>query len=205
MTNPWKPVTTPWKPIDSNESSREISDGVCWEDSSIVDAIFCQTSLDSCGAESVCGYGLRVLIDCCSAPSSHLELCFLEITESVPMPIDFNHFVGSYSANGQFRFGFYYNDLRYQCRRPFYRFIDIEYPQANFLYSSPTVLAPTDSQLSFDGVAECETADGGYIVISGSDRSPSLFVKPKGQNGCEVTLDQSSAYCLISSIHRAAT
>jgi len=121
------------------------------------------------------------------------------------MPVELSYFVGAYSENGQFRFGFYYNDLRYQCRRPFYRFIDIEYPQANFLYSSPVVLAPADSQLSCEGAAECDTGCGGNIVISGSERAPSFFVQPKDEEGCEVTLNQSSALCLLNSIHRAAT
>lgn len=205
MTTPWKTVTTPWKPIESTESARKISADVCWPDSSVVDSIFCNTALLTENSDTICGYGLRVLIDCCSAPASHLELCFLHLTESVPMPIDLNYFVGAYAKNGQFRFGFYFDDLRYQCRSAYYRFIDIEYPQANFLYSSPAVLAPAGNQLSFEGAADCATPDGGHIVISGSDKAPSLFIKPKDKEGCEVTLDQSSALCILNSIHRAAT
>lgn len=194
-----------WKAISSNDIARSITEKVCWEDSSLMDSVFCRTTLNTEEIGRVSGRGLRVLISCCSAPTSHLELAFLAVTQPVAMPIELSCFSAQIAENGQLRFGFHSDAYPFQCHRGFFRFIDISHSEANELYLHPSILEPPVSQLSTEGFIAFEAADGGQVVLSGKIEAPKLFVQPKGAEGCEVSLDRNSARQLMSAIHYAST
>ncbi len=197
-------MNTAWQEISSNEIAQRISGNVCWDDSSLIDAIFCRTALMVEGTGRVSGLGLRVLVACCSAPASHLELAFLGITESVPMPINLSCFTARFAENGQLRFGFHSDHPSFQCREGYFRFIGLTFPEASQLYQSASVLEPPVGQFATEGYTEFETADGGQVVVSGKLDSPKLFVQAKGSEGSEVLLDSTSARRLLNAMHFAS-
>jgi hypothetical protein len=198
-------MSAQWTEISSNEAARSITEKVCWDDSSLLDSIFCHTTLMTKEHGRISGFGLRVLISCCSAPSSILELAFLEITESVPMPIDLSYFSARFAENGQLRFGFNSGNPSFQCQRGFYRFTELNFSEASHLYRSPSILEPPRGQLATEGYADFETIDGGQVIVSGKPDSPKLFVQAKGSEGSEVQLDSASSKCLVAALHFATT
>ncbi len=194
----------PWKKIDSTEIAQKVSEQVCWEDSDLSYYIFCDTCINLEDGSSVSGIGLRLIISCCSAPCSHLEICLLDITEPVSLPLSVSHFNGYIDDGLQFRFAFHYNSFDSRCRRAFYRFIDIDHSESYRLYSSPSVLSAAEGPISREGYAESQTLDGGHIILTGDDNNPVLSITNSNGQECEVKLDFASAKCLVESLHYKA-
>ncbi len=197
-------MKTGFQQIGENEIRLRTFENVCWDDSSLVDAIFYRTAINVEGQGRVSGYGLRVLMSCCSAPASHLELALLGITLSVPMPLEISFFSCSMES-GQLRFGFFSGPLPYKCRFGFYRFINLSYEEAAPFYRSPAVMEPGVGQLAKEGYSAFETPGSGQIVVSGKPEAPKLFVQAAGSEGSEIVLDGQSAKRLLDSIHYAGT
>jgi len=194
-------METPWRKIDSTEVAKLVSKQVCWPDSDLSHYIYCNTSLKLESGEPESGLGLRLLVSCCSAPCSHLEICLLDITEEVSMPLSLSHFNGYIDDGLQFRFSFHYDAFDSRCRRAFYRFIELDHAESHRLYLHPSVLHSCEGPLSRDGYAESRTADGGHIILTGGDSDPLLNVTdPKGQE-CEVRIDPTSAQCIVEALH----
>jgi len=193
-----------WNEIDSTEIANHMSEQVCWPDSDLSHYIFCDTSLKLGDGYSASGLGLRLLINCCSAPCSHLEICLLGITESVSLPPRISHFNGYIDDGLQFRFSFHYDSFDSRCRRAFYRFIEIDNSEAYRLYSSPSVLSAGEGPISREGYAESQIPNGGHIILTGDDKNPILSItSPEGKE-YEFELDHVSSKCLVESLHVAA-
>ena len=192
---------SPWKQINSTKIAENMSEQVCWPDSDLSYYIFCDTSITLDDGSSVAGLGLRFLISCCSTPCSYLEICLLDITEPVSLPLTLSHFNGYIDDDLQFRFSFHYDSFDSRCQRAFYRFIDIDHSEAHRVYTSPSVLSASEGPLSREGYTESKTPDGGHIILTGNDNSPTLSVTSSDKQECEVNLDFDSAKCLVDSLH----
>jgi len=194
-------METPWQKIDSTETAKLISEQVCWPDSNLSHYIFCYTTLKLESGESESGLGLRFLVSCCSAPCSHLEICLLDITEALSMPLALSHFNGYIDDGMQFRFSFHYNSYDSRCRRAFFRFIELDHAESRRLYEHPSVLHTSEVPLSRKGYSESQAADGGHILLTGDDNNPLLNVTDPDGNECEVLIDSASAQCIIEALH----
>jgi len=194
-------METPWRKIDSTEVSRQVSDQVCWPDSDLSYYIFCHTSLKLDTGESESGLGLRLLISCCSAPCSYLEICLLGITEGVSLPLTLSHFNGYIDDGMQFRFSFHYDSFDSRCRSAFFRFIELDHSDSHRLYSHPSVLHACEGPLFREGYSESRTPDGGHVILTGDDNNPLLNVTDSDGKKCEVLIDSASAQCIIEALH----
>ncbi|MGJ8641098.1 MAG: hypothetical protein ACSHYA_17035 [Opitutaceae bacterium] len=192
-----------WKNITAN-APKEITEAVCWDDSSLVDCIYCHTAIKSETEGEISGFGLRLLIECCSAPKSHLELVFLEIEEGIKMPVQFSYFVAHFEFIDSLRFGFSYNNLEHKCRRGYFRFIDLEYPEANFIYRTPSVLNPYESKLEREGYIDITLSNGGSLLFSNSNKETNMLLMNDSEDSIEVNLSAKDSAAIVDALQKHA-
>ena len=197
-------MTPRWHAIDSSDEARKVTLGACWDDYPLQGHIFCRTRLALEQGDPMVGEGLRILVQAWGNPLPYLEMAFLNFHSPVPLPLRGDHLRIEHRTSGRLAVQFSRDAAFSECTSGFYRFLGLDARSASSFYQNPTVLAPADSELAFEGYAECPTPCGGLLTIAGGIELPALWVRDVNGVHAHLDLDPPSSLWVMRTLHPLA-